>query len=226
MELKQKLDALIADNTLATEEQHQKHQAMVKAMREEFKQLKKKVAIDTYYGLKAAVAVYGNELEKLIIQASIHCLDAESRALEKCFNLQVPSLQFHIHPFQHFAATHFDSVDPNQSQDIINRVGCIQELLTRCRNRATEVETLTSGPGLVLTVKDFNEILLDFCRSYLTSQHQATKSLTETHQLQLAHYQSLLYCKNRKIENMQQRFDTIALNLDSIIASRMFEKGN
>ena len=72
--MKQKLDTLIADNTLATDEQHERHQAMVKAMREEFKQLKKKVAIDTYYGLKAQVAVYGNELEKLVILASIECL--------------------------------------------------------------------------------------------------------------------------------------------------------
>lgn len=35
------------------------------------------------------------------------------------------------------------------------------------RNRGTEVETLTSGPGLVLTIKDINEIMIDFCRTSL-----------------------------------------------------------
>jgi hypothetical protein len=32
------------------------------------------------------------------------------------------------------------------------------------------VETLTSGPGLVFTVKDINELLQDFCRSILQNQ--------------------------------------------------------
>jgi len=35
-------------------------------------------------------------------------------------------------------------------------------MLTKIRNRGTEIETLTSGPGLVITMKDLNEILNDF----------------------------------------------------------------
>jgi len=48
--------------------------------------------------------------------------------------------------------------------DICNKVSAIQALLTKFRNRGTEVETLTSGPGMVITIKDFNEIMNDFCR--------------------------------------------------------------
>lgn len=51
--------------------------------------------------------------------------------------------------------------------DISNKVNSIQELTTKLRNRSTEVETLTSGPGLVITVKDISEILLEFARSVI-----------------------------------------------------------
>ena len=72
---------------------------MVKALREEFAGLKKKVILDEYFNTKAEISVYQNELEKLIIKASIRTLDGESAALAKCFTLQVPSVQYHIHPF-------------------------------------------------------------------------------------------------------------------------------
>ena len=45
-----------------------------------------------------------------------------------------------------------------------NKVETVQEFLTKIRNRGTEVDTVTSGPGIVLTIKDVNEILVDFCR--------------------------------------------------------------
>jgi len=37
--------------------------------------------------------------------------------------------------------------------------------LTRIRNRGTEVETLTAGPGIVVTLKDMSEIIMEFCRT-------------------------------------------------------------
>ena len=47
--------------------------------------------------------------------------------------------------------------------DLSNKVTAVQSLITKMRNRGTEVETLTSGPGMVFTIKDINEILIDFC---------------------------------------------------------------
>ena len=45
-------------------------------------------------------------------------------------------------------------------------------MLTKFRNRGTEVETLTSGPGLVVTIKDLNEILNDFSKTVIKDQEK------------------------------------------------------
>jgi hypothetical protein len=72
---------------------------LVKALKAEFLCLKKKVALDSYFNTKAEVQVYQNEIERLIINSAVKTLDAESTALAKCFTLQIPSVQYHIHPF-------------------------------------------------------------------------------------------------------------------------------
>ena len=72
---------------------------LVVALREEFKVLNKKVTFDNYLTTKAEISVYGNEIEKLVINASIKTLDSETAALAKCFTIQVPSIQYYIHPF-------------------------------------------------------------------------------------------------------------------------------
>ena len=48
--------------------------------------------------------------------------------------------------------------------DVVTKVDFVQNLLTKLRNRGTEVDTLTSGTGMVFTIKDLNECLNDFCR--------------------------------------------------------------
>jgi hypothetical protein len=58
---------------------------MVKALREEFTSLKKKVTLDAYFNTKAEIAVYSNEIEKCLIKASVVTLDSETAALSKCF---------------------------------------------------------------------------------------------------------------------------------------------
>ena len=35
--------------------------------------------------------------------------------------------------------------------------------MTRIRNRGMDIDTLTSGPGMVFTYKDLNECLNQFC---------------------------------------------------------------
>lgn len=58
--------------------------------------------------MKAEIHVFSNEIEKFMIRASVKTLDSECNALAKCFTLQVPRIQYHIHPFQQFAATIYD----------------------------------------------------------------------------------------------------------------------
>ena len=50
-------------------------------------QLKKKVALDNYFNVKAEIIVYSNEIEKFLIQASVKTLDSEHAALAKCFTV-------------------------------------------------------------------------------------------------------------------------------------------
>lgn len=71
----------------------------MKALREEFAGLKKKVTLDNYFNMKAEINVFANEIEKFLIRASVKTLDSECHALAKCFNVQVPKIQYHIHPF-------------------------------------------------------------------------------------------------------------------------------
>jgi hypothetical protein len=90
--MKQKIDSLINDQNISTEEELKKRDELVKALREEFGGLKKKVILDKYYNTKAEVIVFSNEIEKLLIMASVKTLDSESTALAKCFTTQVPSV--------------------------------------------------------------------------------------------------------------------------------------
>ena len=46
----------------------------------------------------------------------------------------------------------YPTVDKIPHLDVVAKVGFLQGFLTRLRNRCTEVETLTSGPGIVFSV--------------------------------------------------------------------------
>ena len=48
---------------------------MVNALKAEFAGLQKKVTLDNYYNTKAEISVFSNEIEKLIIEASVKTLD-------------------------------------------------------------------------------------------------------------------------------------------------------
>jgi hypothetical protein len=85
--LKDKIDNLVNDNTLATTDAVTKRDLIVIALREEFKAEKKKVTFESYLTTKSEISVYGNEIEKLIINAAIKTLDSESAALAKCFTI-------------------------------------------------------------------------------------------------------------------------------------------
>lgn len=89
--------------------------------------------------------------------------------------------------------------------DVCNKVAAIQALLTKFRNRGTEVETLTSGPGMVITIKDFNEIMNDFCRMVIKDQEKQFKSRNEQWKFKEEHYMNSIYIKDQKIKAMESR---------------------
>jgi len=169
---------------------------MIKLLNEEFTEMKKKVAFDNIYTNRAEVQVLKNEIEKLLIKASIQTLESENAALTKCFSLAVPSIQFHIHPFQQFAATAYDEVDPMLHLDIMNKITFVQAFITKLRNRGTKVNTLTSGPGFVFTIKDVNECIQEFCRDLIKYGETNLKSRMESWYLKESRYLELIYIKD------------------------------
>ena len=89
-----------------------------------------------------------------LIKIATQMIEAEHSALEVAFE-QVASeqlVQAYVHPQQQFASTIFQQVDRNAHLDVVSKLGFVQQFLTRLRNRCTEVETLTSGPGIVFSV--------------------------------------------------------------------------
>ena len=117
-------------------------------------------------------------------------------------------------------------MDPNSHLDVINKVEAVQGLLTKLRNRGTEVDTLTSGTGMVFTIKDLNECLSDFCRQTVKYCEKQMKSRSDTLHAKECHYQELLYVKDKKIDEMDRRLKNQNKNLDNLISARLFEKGN
>ena len=85
-----------------------------------------------------------------------------------------------MHPQQQFASTMLQDVDRLGHLDIINKIGFVQQFLTRLRNRCTEVDTLTSGPGIVFSMKDFNECISIFCKQALKYAEESLRQRTET----------------------------------------------
>ena len=120
-----------------------------------------------------------NEIEKHIVKAAVEAIEAEDEALCKCLTMSQPKIQMRIHPFQQFAATLYDSVDVNMHLDITTKIGAVQNFLTKLGNRGTEVETLTSGPGVVFTRKDFNEAIQNFARDMIKYGEQELKSRSD-----------------------------------------------
>ena len=59
------------DHSLATQTEIKKRDALVKALREEFASLKKKVTLDNYFNTKAEIYVFSNEIEKFLIRGSV-----------------------------------------------------------------------------------------------------------------------------------------------------------
>jgi hypothetical protein len=195
-ELRKKIDDLQQEYSLATTTEEDHRNKMIEHLKEEFRAQKKKVTLDNFYSTKAEIMVLSNEIEKHITRASVQTLDAEHSALSKCFTLSQPKIQMRIHPFQQFAATMYDKVDVQKHLDMVEKLTAVQDFLTKLGNRGTEVETLTSGPGVVFTKKDFNDAIQAFCRKIITYGEQELKSRSDLFFQKEEHYLHMIYVKD------------------------------
>lgn len=85
---------------------------------------------------------------------------------------------------------------------------------------------MTSGPGIVITVKDFNESLVEFCKDTVKHQEKQFKSRQDSAFLKEQVFMEQLYQRDQKIRNLENRIKNVGVNLENIIDARLFEKGN
>ena len=136
-DLAQKITDLQDNYSLSTMDEEVEREKMIAVLREEFTAMKKKVTLDNSFTTSAETEVLRNEIEMHLCRAAIDTLQGEQRALTKCFQLAVPQVQYHIHPFQQFAGTLFDTVDHAHHLSLENKLGPVQTFLTELRNRGT-----------------------------------------------------------------------------------------
>ena len=117
--------------------------------------------------------------------ASKHAMDVQvaaiSRSLEMCSN----KIDKHVPAKQGFCATLFDDINRHQHLEVVSKLGAIQVFLTKLRNRALPIKTLTSGPGIVSTFRDLNECIHDFCSDMIQFSERQLKLRTEAYQGQV-----------------------------------------
>ena len=110
--------------------------------------------------------------------------------------------------------------------DIINKVGAIQKMLTQIKNRCLEIETLTSGKGIVISQKDLNECLEDCCRQLIKFGEIEMRTRCEHLYNQLFQYESLIYTKDMQLLNMESKLKQAKLEMNKIINTKVFSRGN
>lgn len=131
------------------------------------KPLKESPALGLYDGASSVIEVIQQELKNYMIKVAARMFDSETNALAKAFEMSNLRLQAFVHPSQQFASTFHVNVDGRNHLDIINKVSPIQKMLTQIKNRCLEIQTLTSGTGIVISSKDLNECLEECCRSLI-----------------------------------------------------------
>jgi hypothetical protein len=198
----------------------------VKALEEEQRRMKRNVLLDSILTARAQIAVHSQEIERFVISAAVRTLDGESGALANCLKNQAAEVDAFVHPFQQYAVTLYDKVDPKSHLDAINKCSQIQSFMTRLKNRGTEVETLTSGPGYVFTLKDINDCVGTLSKGLLKYAEAELRSQAEMAAKKEQHYRELLYTKDQKIEHLERRLGEQVRVIDKMVNSRMYEKGN
>lgn len=89
-----------------------------------------------------------------------------------------------------------------------------------------DIETLTSGPGIVLTYKDLNECLQSFCTEMISFGEKEMKTRTTGYLQMLEHQKNLIYIKDTRVEALKRKFRLVNDNITRIVNSRIYEKGN
>jgi hypothetical protein len=182
-----------SDDLLGALTPHEKEQRQMERRRA----IAKYTLVDLINQTKSEIIVIRDEIDRLLMTNAIDILEKEYTALSMAFEMGTNQISSFIHPFQQFTSVCFPKVDQNSHLDMVNKVSAVQKCLTRLKNRCTEVETLTSGPGIVFTIKDFNECIQMLARDLIKYSELELRSRSETAVLKENHYLHLLYHKDK-----------------------------
>ena len=142
-------------------------------------EMQRKLLLDQILTSRAEIQIFQVEIERFVISSAVKALDSETLALTNCLKNGAREIDAYIHPFQQFAVTLYDQVDTLSHLDSINKVSHIQQFLTRLKNRGTEVETLTSGPGYIFTLKDINDCIGSLSKGLIKYGEQEMRNRSE-----------------------------------------------
>lgn len=99
-------------------------------------------------------------------------------------------------------------------------------MLTQIKNRSLEIQTLTSGTGVVISSKDLNECLTECCRALVKHGEIEMRTRCEHLAMMVSHYQQLLYVKDRQLSSLDTKLQTAKTELNRIVSTKVFSQGN
>ena len=148
-------------------------------------------------------------------------------AISKSLELASSTIEKPISTFQNMAPTMSDFQDAKWNHlDPINRISSMQTWLTKLKNRGMEIETLTSGPGIVFNYKDLNECLQTFCIQILSYSEKEMRTRSHGFQTIIKHLQNLVYIKDTRVDALKHKIRIMHENITRTVNSKIYEKGN
>jgi hypothetical protein len=99
-------------------------------------------------------------------------------------------------------------------------------MLTQIKNRCLEIETLTSGTGIVISSKDLNECLEECCRSLIKFGEIEMRTRCEYLSMNLIQYENLIYVKDRQLLNLEGKLTSAKEEMNKIVNTKVFSRGN
>jgi len=192
------MDSIAKNRAVAAERAHDKQRAKNSSTAlQSVKQNKDPGALKAFDQASSEIEVAHSELQRYLINSALEMFQRETNSLTKAFEMTNLKIQAFIHPVQQFASTLDQEVDNRNHLDLITKVGPIQKMLTQIKNRSLEIETLTSGAGVVISRKDLNECLEECCRALIKSGEVEMKNRCDHLCMMAEQLEHQLYVKDR-----------------------------
>ena len=191
------MQSIAKNRATATDRAYEKQRTKNSSIVKQSLKSKDSGALTAFDQASSEVEVIHSELQRYMMHSALEMFQKETSSLTKAFEMTNLNIQAFIHPVQQFASTLDQEVDNRNHLDIINKVGPIQKMLTQIKNRSLEIQTITSGAGVVISRKDLNECLEDCCRALI--KYGETEMRTRCEQLCMVAEQleRQLYVKDR-----------------------------